>query len=270
MNTIKSLGLAGLAVAGLFSAQAFATPCPAGTEGSPTCISTAPGSLQNTVDSLTSSGHIDVYNDQYTPSSYWQIGATGGSENTLVLQFAGNTNVLSYGIYDPSDTTHTNKLELFNGSNPVGTQATLVYKGNGLFKAALFGEPATSATFGDGALFGYYLTTDNGTFYSDASWNAPGGNTYPNGAPQMVAYQGNSNGNVYLDINGNSGKFLTNEFLLAWDGNIWTQSDLNYNDFVVLAESVHSVPEPAELGMFGFGVLLIGGFVALRRRSVKA
>ncbi|MGH8117063.1 MAG: PEP-CTERM sorting domain-containing protein [Rhodanobacteraceae bacterium] len=29
---------------------------------------------------------------------------------------------------------------------------------------------------------------------------------------------------------------------------------------------VNAVPEPAALGMFGFGVLLIGAFVGLRRR----
>jgi len=29
------------------------------------------------------------------------------------------------------------------------------------------------------------------------------------------------------------------------------------------------VPEPAVLGMFGLGMLLIGGFATLRRRSYK-
>lgn len=33
--------------------------------------------------------------------------------------------------------------------------------------------------------------------------------------------------------------------------------------------AVTSVPEPAELGMFGFGMLLIGAFVGLRRRGLE-
>lgn len=37
-------------------------------------------------------------------------------------------------------------------------------------------------------------------------------------------------------------------------------------DDITLGSASPGVPEPAELGMFGFGVLLIGGFVALRRR----
>jgi len=33
-----------------------------------------------------------------------------------------------------------------------------------------------------------------------------------------------------------------------------------------MVESVHPVPEPTTLGMFGFGVLLIGAAVGLNRR----
>ena len=64
----------------------------------------------------------------------------------------------------------------------------------------------------------------------------------------------------------NGASFLSNEFLLAWEDTPFTSSDLDYNDFVVLVESVHSVPEPAALGMFGFGMLLIGAAVGLSRR----
>jgi hypothetical protein len=41
---------------------------------------------------------------------------------------------------------------------------------------------------------------------------------------------------------------------------------MDYNDFVVMVESVHPVPEPASLGMFGLGVLLLGAAVGLNRR----
>jgi hypothetical protein len=91
------------------------------------------------------------------------------------------------------------------------------------------------------------------------------GNPYSDGMHHMVAYQG-GNGTI---INATGGKLLDNEFLLAWEDQAFKNSDLDYNDFVVLVESVHSVPEPAALGMFGLGVLLLGGFAALRRRSSK-
>ena len=43
MNTIKYLGFAGLAAAGLFATQAFATTCPTGTQGTHVCVATSGG-----------------------------------------------------------------------------------------------------------------------------------------------------------------------------------------------------------------------------------
>jgi hypothetical protein len=53
---------------------------------------------------------------------------------------------------------------------------------------------------------------------------------------------------------------------LAWEDQRFPDSDLDYNDFVVLVESVHPVPEPAVLGMFGLGALMIGVAAGMRRR----
>jgi hypothetical protein len=273
MNTIKSLGLAGLATAALFAGQVFATPvvCPAGTQGSPVCVATAGSdgagsSLQEQLDARTVSGsNIDVYNDQWTPSSYWKIGATGASENVLVLETAGSTNGNAFGIYDPANPA--NFLQLFGGATSGGAHATLVDNGGGSFSTAPFGGSITTAQFGAGSLFGYYLSTPDGVFYSDPSLNAAGGALYPNGMHHMVAYQGT--GETTLKMGARTGLFLSNEFILAWEGQAW-ESDLDYNDFIVMVESVHSVPEPAVLGMFGLGALLIGLFAGLRRRQEAA
>ena len=43
-------------------------------------------------------------------------------------------------------------------------------------------------------------------------------------------------------------------------------SDMDFNDFVVIVESVHPLPDPAALGMFGLGALMIDLFAGLRRR----
>jgi hypothetical protein len=273
MNTIKSLGLAGLATAALFAGQAFATPlvCPSGTQGSPTCIAPVGNDGAGTgLNSMYGPGgsHVggstglDIYNGQYTPSSQWQIGATSGSFNIILNEIAGNANLNTFGIYDPSNMGNT--LQLFGGTDSAGAKGTLVYNGGGNFQFAIFGETASSATFGNGATFGYYLGTPNGIFYSDPNLNngaGEAGNPYANGMHHMVAYQG-GNG---TKLNGAS--FLSNEFMLAWEDQAFTNSDLDYNDFIVLVESVHSVPEPAALGMFGLGALLIGAFVGLRRRE---
>lgn len=269
MNTIKSLGLVGLAVSAMFAGQAFATVCPTGTQGAPTCIATTGGdgpntSLQDQLNNMTTSGpDINVYNDQYVPSSYWTIGATGGSENKILLELAGNAPTNTFGIFDPSNTS--NYLQLFSGPASAGWSTLLSQSGN-TFTATYF--DANNVVLGqnhitiNGNLFGYYLgaASNSPTFFSDASKNEIGGTTYPNGMPHMVAYAGD--GQTYL----NGKPFLSGEYLLAWEDKTWGQSDLDYNDFVVLVESVKAVPEPAALGMFGLGVLLLGGFTVLRRR----
>lgn len=276
MNTYKSFAFVGVAAIALFAAQAFAAPCPtapvggSATQGSPICIATTstdgPGKDLNSLvgpgGSLVQGTGLDVYNGQYVPSNYWNIGGTTGSVNTIMLEIAGNANVNSFGIYDPSN--KANILQLFNGPAGVGALTTLKYSGGGLFQAAPFGGSITSNTFGAGALFGYYLDTPFGFFYSDASLNAAGGTTYPGGMPHMAAYQGGNGTKV--NVGGTWGDFLSNEFLLAWEDQPFSGSDLDYNDFMVLVESVHSVPEPSVLGMFGLGALLIGMFAGLRRR----
>ena len=282
MNTVKYLGFVGLAAAGLFAAQAFATTCPTApatgtqTQGGPVCIAPSGQDGPNTGlnnyfgpgGSLIASGPgINVYNGQHTPSAYWSIGGTGISANKIVLEIAGNANSNSFGIFDP--TNSANQLQLFSGSASAGWSTVLMNMGGGNYSVSYYNasgvfQSQTSATFGTTNLFGYYLSGPGGTFFSNASMNETGGTTYPNGMPHMVAYEGNNT--TTLKTGNTTGLFLSNEFLLAWEDTAWATSDLDYNDFVVLVESVHSVPEPATLGMFGFGVLLIGAAVGLSRR----
>lgn len=277
MKTYKSFALVSLAAASLFTAQAFATVCPAGTMGSPVCVATSGGdgpntSLQEKFDGMTTNpGDINVYTDQQVPSAYWAAASTGLSENKFVFEIAGNSAVNTFGIFDPADPT--NRLQLFSGAATTGWSTQLQVFGTGQYIATYFDalggyQGQLTGNFSTGNLFGYYIGVPTGAFFSDTSLNESGGPTYSNGMPHMVAYAGN--GSTSLTIGSFTGKFNGGEYLLAWEDLPWGASDLDYNDMVVLVESVHPVPEPTVLGMFGLGALLIGLFAGLRRRSWNA
>ena len=273
MNTIKYLGVAGLAAVGLFATQAFATTCPTApgtgtqTQGAPVCIAPvgtdgAGTGLQALLDGITQSGtpNIDVYHGQTSPSAYWSTSASGLGENRIMFEIAGYANTNSFGIFDPTNTQ--NRLELFGGPAGHNAATTLMWNGDGSFTAYYLdgsGDSAT-ATFGATNLFGYYLDNGHGeVFYSVLGLNS-------DGTPHMVAYQGNGQTKLDNVKNGQYATFGISDYILAWEDLPFGASDLDYNDFVVMVESVHPVPEPATLGMFGFGVLLIGAAVGLNRR----
>jgi hypothetical protein len=267
MKTIKYLGLAGFAAASLFASQAFATPCAAGFDGGPTCIATTNSYGEPTLEqilgaagtdgSIFSAGNgINPYTQQLNPASYWAVAGTGGSENTVMLTLTGSAANLTFGIFDPTNITNT--LTLFNGAS-AGYTTTLKTNGTGGFKATYYAsaDPLADSTghsdqvyFGGGNLFGYFLKVGNTFYYSDNALNG-------NGGPRVVTYAGDGSNK----IEATNGVFTPGEYLQAWEDG----TDFDYNDFVVVVESVHPVPEPAALGMFGLGALLIG-FAASRRR----
>lgn len=292
MNKFKVLGLISalsmLAVAG----QAFATPCPTtisdpslvtNTSGSPVCIAQygLDGSLTglqsilglyNAVTNpngiITSGPGVNVYTDQTIPSSFWSIGGTGTSANKIVLEFAGNANVNTFGVFDPNNPA--NYLQLFSGPASSGWTTSLTNLGGGSYVANYFNalgvfQGSSSATFSVNNLFGYYLDTPNGFFYSDPAMNETGGTVYPNGTPHMVAYDGN--GTNTIKVGNVTGVWGANEYIMAWEDTPFAKSDLDYQDFIVIVESVHPIPEPAVLGMFGLGLIGVMFAVRMRRRN---
>lgn len=281
MNKFTTLGFAGLAAAALFAGQAFATTCPAtapaGSQpmnGSPVCISNygsdgpgtglvnvfGPGGSTGSIFTVGSPG-IDPYTQQ-VQMPYWTSTGSNGSVASILLQLAGNAGQDTFGIFDP--TNPSNKLAIFvNGQT--GNSATLNIFTNGGYAINNGNNP--TITFGATNLFGFYLTTPQGnTFYSLPSLNEIGGTTYPNGTPHMVAYAGNGSNTLLPYGNKPGGVWGSNEYIQAWEDLPFASSDLDYNDFIVMVESIYPVPEPAVLGMFGLGILLVGGFAALRRR----
>ena len=177
-----------------------------------------------------------------------------------MLEIAGNANTNTFGIYDLSNPGIT--FQLFSGPASAGATVALMYNGGGIFSAG----GLTSSAFGSGNSFGYYLGAAAGNFYSNPSLNAPGtGGYFPGGMQQFVEYQGNGS---TLQTGGGQTLFDPSMYLQSWEGQPFSNSDLDYNDFVVLvtANPRQNVPEPAALGMFGLGALMIGVAVGLRRR----
>ncbi|WP_199247403.1 PEP-CTERM sorting domain-containing protein [[Phormidium] sp. ETS-05] len=214
-------------------------------------------SLQDHLDDLTVSGpNIDTVGGQ-TGFERFTNTATGGSVSTFMFEIAGFASTNKFGVYNQSG----QKAELFGGSNDVSDQALISFNNGDLGVTRIPWAPGNSTGLsqsiysGFGNVFGFYLERGDGTtFYTEKSRNG--------GYEQAVVYQGNNA--TTLQIPGKSpGLFTDNEFIIAFE-DLWlgSNTDRDYQDMVIMVESIKPVPEPATI----LGLGLIGGALTLTRR----
>ena len=209
-------------------------------------------------------GHYDTVADQ-AQQAYWSHSAVGANSQFVFTDIGfGASAGDSLGIFS---FLTGEQLELFDNSGTASASVSFLADGSArAVQVDTDGVELNSTSIaGFGDIFGFYVTHANtGTFYSDSGMNqtytAGDGNDY---SDWMIAFQGD--GTVTNAYNGFAGgEFGTNDWLIAFDGLLHGAGQLDFNDAVILVESVQPVPVPAAVWLFSTGLLGLLG-VARRR-----
>ncbi len=225
----------------MVAATAYADPYYNNRPISPLGDNGVDNNLQEVFDSITVSGGIDAIADQ-TPFAAFSSGASGGSVATMIIELAANPGANTFGLYDIADPA--NKAEVFAGAQGQGAIALIAFLANGDIMVN-----GTVMASGFGSAFGFYLGVPRATFYSQDVLN-PGGNA------QALIYRGD--GSTVLQIPPYAaGTFGVDEYIIAFEEVAFDQSDKDFQDMVVMVESIRPVPAPAAvlLGLIGFGLI---------------
>jgi len=183
--------------------------------------------------------------------SLWSLAAVGGSVETVIIELASFADQNKFGIWDATDPSK--RVQVFDGGASASTQGVVSIMGDGSVKVN-FAD--TGIDFA-GNLFGFYLESPQGVFYSDTSLNS-------DGFDHMMAYQGTGD---LIQLPGYlPGIWTGTEYMLFWE-DLLNGGDMDHNDFVVLVDSVVPVPEPATYALLGSCLLFAG--VARRRKLAQ-
>ena len=222
--------------------QANVTVNPVGSDGAGTGLQTelnsrvtpAAGDTWNP-GTLSGSDYINgtVQNNQSPLTALWTLTGAGSSA-TIVLEIAGNAGANTFGFYDPSS-PGTTQAQLFNGPAAAGSKVYLKFSGNQLQSSLdnLIWANVAKGGFSS-TTFGMYLSGPGGTFFSDGA-----------GSQNLVAYQGFDGRTITIGANPEA--WDANSYVIGWEDLPLSQSDLDYQDMVLLVSEVVPVPEPTTI-----------------------
>jgi hypothetical protein len=216
--------------------------------------------LPEILNSITVGGTsgIDVNDDQFLDNDYWEISAAGGSVGTAIdtgaaperrVSLLANGSGLVFGVYDRANVE--NRVPLFASGNPEGSQYLMSILADG---GVRINFEDTGVTFRRN-MFGFYLTDGETTRFSDWHLN-------PEMSVHAVFFGGN--GDLLQIGDFAPGRFAQGEWIMAWEFSDTSGGSGDFDDFVLLVESVNPVPTPGTLALFGLG--LVGVAFAMRRR----